>query len=274
MSLYLLFFLGLVLTVRYRLTIRDFIFQKLRFHPQPESLQKSSQSQVATMEESFSRHEIYHAAFLLRQKLPPELVPEILDFAEYWLKYSWSKHDAILVSEQQNHERDGYPYLSSGLIGEDGLSGRHPVRKVVFEITSRDQGWSDHSQDHDTYRGSWTWFEAFAHDDEAERPSPIGRRTTSSSTATSVASDLEGIDPAPASPRAPSRELTRNVHAGKEYKTHTITWSADSEDQEEAKWVRELKRGQVIVVTAHARFPGWANHLRSAKIDIFIAAVR
>jgi hypothetical protein len=34
----------------------------------------------------------------------------------------------------------------------------HPVRRIVFTTTSRDQGWA--SQERDTYIGSWTWFEA------------------------------------------------------------------------------------------------------------------
>lgn len=36
----------------------------------------------------------------------------------------------------------------------------HPCRKVVFTIRSRDQGWSSIVEDHSTYHGSWTWFEA------------------------------------------------------------------------------------------------------------------
>jgi hypothetical protein len=34
----------------------------------------------------------------------------------------------------------------------------HPVRKIVFTITSRDQGWTH--QQKGTYESSWTWFEA------------------------------------------------------------------------------------------------------------------
>lgn len=37
----------------------------------------------------------------------------------------------------------------------------HPCRKIVFTITSRDQGWSNTArQDRGSYRGSYTWFEA------------------------------------------------------------------------------------------------------------------
>ncbi|KAK8132681.1 hypothetical protein PG999_000854 [Apiospora kogelbergensis] len=34
------------------------------------------------------------------------------------------------------------------------------VRKIVFNIRSCDQGWGGGPNDHGTYRGSWTWFDA------------------------------------------------------------------------------------------------------------------
>ncbi|KAF4976673.1 hypothetical protein FZEAL_6698 [Fusarium zealandicum] len=36
----------------------------------------------------------------------------------------------------------------------------HPVRKVVFTIRSRDQGWGGERERRHPYSGSWTWFEA------------------------------------------------------------------------------------------------------------------
>lgn len=35
-----------------------------------------------------------------------------------------------------------------------------PVRKVVFTITSKDQGWGSTRVNRGTYNDSWTWFEA------------------------------------------------------------------------------------------------------------------
>lgn len=45
----------------------------------------------------------------------------------------------------------------------------HPVRKVVFSIRSKDQGWGGDSEDHHTYHGSWTWFEAGLEKFDAEQ---------------------------------------------------------------------------------------------------------
>lgn len=36
----------------------------------------------------------------------------------------------------------------------------NPCRKIVFTIESRDQGWGGEPEHRETYRGSWTWFEA------------------------------------------------------------------------------------------------------------------
>lgn len=46
-------------------------------------------------------------------------------------------------------------------IGGPTNAVQRPCRKVVFTITSHDQGWAHNSrQDKGSYRGSWTWFEA------------------------------------------------------------------------------------------------------------------
>ncbi len=36
----------------------------------------------------------------------------------------------------------------------------HPCRKIVFRITSNDQGWSSQRENRGTFKGSYTWFDA------------------------------------------------------------------------------------------------------------------
>jgi hypothetical protein len=195
--------------------------------------------------------EIYHTAFLLRQKLPPELVPSILDFAEYWLlsEKSLRRHQSIA---QRHLQRDdggerGFLYLLSDPIASDYLqySSLHPVRKIIFTLSSRDQGWSDFSNDHGTRNNSWTWFDAVVQD-----------------TATDYA----------AAP--PRRRLATNIHAGQDWEKQVITWGEDAEDEEESHWIKTLEREQMIGVEVYARFQAWTNRVRWAKIQIFTAAVR
>lgn len=50
---------------------------------------------------------------------------------------------------------------------------QHPCRKIVFTISSHDQGWSNNARhDRGSYRGSYTWFEAGLErfDRTAQRP--------------------------------------------------------------------------------------------------------
>ena len=194
--------------------------------------------------------DVYHTAFLLRQVLLPELVPPVLDHANYWIRSSSQRVEKATVTERatrhaSSQEQAGLHYLSSEPIGIEGLSRLHPVRKIRFTITSKDQGWSDYRQWHGTYQHSWTWFEA-----------------------TTRGRDV--VDAAPAE----SRRICTNIHAGKEYETHVITWTDDADDADEARFVKSFQRGHQIDITVWACFPGWTNHVAGARIEVFTAAIR
>lgn len=208
-----------------------------------------------------TRKDIYHICFLLRQKLPAELVVDILEYASCWLRSSVSIQHEVNVRDNGLAIRPGDTYLSSLPIGECrsntqngvALAGLHPVRRVEFTITSRDQGWSSYSEDHGTERGSWTWFEALARDATEktfqEHRAELGRN-----------------------PRE-GEVVLRNIHAGTEWTTRTVTWFAH-EDDKKSEWVRGLKRGQIVDLTVWARYPGWLNKIKDAKIDIYTAVIR
>jgi len=200
-------------------------------------------------------YDVYHTAFILRQKLPPELVPSILDFAEYWVKSSASCTYHMNITEQDlrvgsgsSSELKGTLYHTSPLIAGnyEQFSALNPVRKIVFTITSKDQGWSSYPECYGTYENSWTWFEAEVLDwNEGDTARWI-----------------------------PPRRICTNVHAGRDYKTHVTTWAWDSEDEHERMWIRRLRRGSKIGINVWARFPGWSNSVHSANIDIYTAAIR
>jgi len=124
--------------------------------------------------------------------LPIELIDIILDEAEYW------SHSTVEVNSIRQvhgvHESLGYSkaYLVTlplahphteghhttspgkppavqpcqhmkGEVGSDageGMKrGKHPCRRIVFELHSRDQGWSDYSENHGTYDRTRSWFD-------------------------------------------------------------------------------------------------------------------
>jgi hypothetical protein len=168
---------------------------------------------------------------ILRQRLPSELVLEIMDFAQYGLLSRINRDDNETYEEHRS--RDGSPYLRS-----DPIEGkRFPVREIRISILSHDQGWSSYAEDHGTYRNSWTWFEL-----GIERPS--GRDDIS-----------KGED----------LRLATNVHAKREATLHQIVFQRD----QDLRWLQRLEPGDRVSIIPRARFPGWRNVVNEASIEIY-----
>jgi len=129
------------------------------------------------------------------------------------------REEVLRVSE------DSIPYLISRPIPVGKT-----LKKVVITVISKDQGWSDHQSDHDTYRNSWTWFELSVGSDSGER--------------------WRG-------------EVVRNLHAHGDFKEHTIQIS-DGELYEKAK------SGDVLTVWALAKSAGWENTVKKVKIRYIV----
>ncbi|KAJ5473783.1 hypothetical protein N7475_003349 [Penicillium sp. IBT 31633x] len=170
---------------------------------------------------------------ILRQKLPSELVLEILELAQYWVL---SKvHRDVRKSYDEISSRDRAPYLTS-----DPIRGeRFPVRQIRINIWSHDQGWSDYTEDHGTFRNSWTWFEL-----GIERPS--------------CRDDIC---------KEQDLRLATNVHARREATHHKITYQRDQDMQ----WLNKLQAGDRISIIPMARYPGWRNTVVKASIEIYTA---
>lgn len=194
-----------------------------------------------------SLHDIYHVAFLLRQRLCPDLVPAILNHAEYWLCHSTRLNKSISVMQHSSPQL----LLRTPPINPP-VRLKNPIRKVAFSISSHDQGWCS-----DGNGGSWTWFEA--------------------SIAPSAPEDQE-IYPMIVSPR----EVARNKIGEKTMQEHAVQWprvvAGNDEEEEERRrsdlsWVERLHRGDAVALQAFARFAGWENYVADARIDVYTAAV-
>ena len=83
--------------------------------------------------------------------LPPELITEILDLAEYWV-YSYQ-----IRSDAGRFHNANVQYLQSGPI--QGGDFMYPLRRLVITTDSKDQGWSSYPETQGTREGSCTWFE-------------------------------------------------------------------------------------------------------------------
>ena len=179
----------------------------------------------------------------------------------------------------------------------------HPCRRIIFTITSSDQGWSSVLADHGTYNGSWTWFEAGLErwcktspaltDAGGEQAQPSLRLDDLCTVYPVVELRPETDEYAFSHPLSSNEHLKvqGNMTAEKAPKTHRVVWSytddinperdvelaeglkAQGRGRETAngKFVRDLRLGDVVTLWAKARFPSWVNKLESATIDVFYA---
>ncbi|KGO37087.1 hypothetical protein PEX1_043940 [Penicillium expansum] len=172
---------------------------------------------------------------ILRQKLPSELVLDILEFAEYWVLSTVYREDSMEYNEADC--RDRTPYLTSEPIQGE----RFPVQEVRINILSHDQGWSSYREDHGTFRNSWTWFD-------------LGIERSPGRDDISTDEDLR---------------LATNVHAGREAMNHQITYRRD----QKLRWMQNLQAGDRISIVPRARFPGWRNTVEKASIEVYTSPV-
>lgn len=65
-------------------------------------------------------------------------------------------------------------------------------------------------------------------------------------------------------------ELQRNLHAGRDYRKHTIIWENDGTGSEEVIGAFQGMggKGGVIEVVPLARYPGWVNYVSSGRITV------
>ena len=145
---------------------------------------------------------------------------------------------------------------------QSSARAQNPVRKVVFAIQSSDQGWTSQRDN-----ASWTWFTAGV----ILKENPFLELESLS------ISNNHGRDPTNSSRNDRfldrEREILRNETASNVFKTHIVEWTAESENEEERRWVSALENGDRIAVRAWAQFPGWENKVRAVSVAIYTAAV-
>ncbi|CAG7919217.1 unnamed protein product [Penicillium olsonii] len=237
--------------------------------------------------------DVLKVRFLLQWKLtvglPEELVDMIVDAAEYWPS---TEH---VIDEQRTIHKDcdqvllkTVPFLEKGSSPKPlPHRGAHPCRRIIFNLSSRDQGGG--RPRHNMYEFSWTWFDTevihgahkkcmYANGNEQEildnERGQVRKHYTE-------ADDL-------LLPRG--NKLQVNGAHVSEMQHNTIIWDyrddvkADSPEAHEiektrgrgrltldGRGVRELEVGDSIALWARARFPGWSNHVHRASVRVYWA---
>lgn len=133
------------------------------------------------------------------------------------------------------------------------------MRRIVFRVRSKDQGYSWDRQNHGTFAGSWTWFEAIVRKaDEHDRDAR----------ATLMDVTMELHRGPPNDEHVKKRfELQRNRHAGTRLEDYEVMLSEGDERMTEIKDL--LREGDVFEVRACAAFPAWENQVDHAEVEVW-----
>ncbi len=170
-----------------------------------------------------------------RPALPPEIIFQILEHPSRLIltncisaKYH---EDGPLRAHSHNSPRRaiGQPPLS--------INEARKIRKVLFEMKGKDQGWSGYRSHHGTYENTWSWYEAVVRRELVEEGGYF----------------VEVF----------RLELHRNRHAGQQIETYRTEFDLDHD------LVKTLKDDDVIDLDACARFPGWECQVYEASIEVW-----
>ncbi|KAK4168767.1 hypothetical protein QBC43DRAFT_309654 [Cladorrhinum sp. PSN259] len=269
---------------------------------------------------------------------PPEIIDVVIDLAEYWpcrtVEVNFGddspetvrgRHgpiddtleDKFVIrtpplalqkwGNQEIYRRDVPPKKYGGewsaedfqdLTASPTTSVAHPCRRIVFTISSHDQGWGGRWADDDEngpYNESWTWFEAglerFCREENYEKPTLAVEDIRS--IFPEVEWDSEKSEGKYVFPLFPSddQKIQANITSDHVFTHHRIVWDykddvAPEKDSEAAtkleksgrgkatgngKFVRELRIGDMVTVWAKARFPAWVNFISSVKVEVYWA---
>lgn len=256
--------------------------------------------------------------------MPVEIVDEIIDAAEYWPSTTTmmappEKHEQRMIRKDRDQVllktvplcfdrkvcfREGirpddvcanqtHPTIKQLEQSPDSprplphRSCNRPCRKIVFRLSSHDQGPGRIHKD--MYDHSWTWFDAEVIHGAHERKMYVNGEEKE------LLNDEKGETAIPREPDDPlllprANKIQVNGARVSERQDVEIIWhyrdnippdSPPAYDIErttgrgratlDGRFVREMQVGDSIAVWARARFPGWSNHVYSASVTIFWA---
>ena len=67
----------------------------------------------------------------------------------------------------------------------------------------------------------------------------------------------------------PRRRIVYNVHASLQWKKHTVVWERDDCPEDVKNVMQAMRPGIYVRLYARAPSPGWENHVKEVRIDIF-----
>ncbi|KAF8992155.1 hypothetical protein BDQ17DRAFT_1459983 [Cyathus striatus] len=223
--------------------------------------------------------------------MPLELVNIILEEARYWRRVVCCNYEAHTLHTEHGNMEPRWQYLITPPIpsppkNEDGEEMHMKIREVEFWIRSCDQGWGG---DHDLtglYDGSWTWFEASIYRrlpgdvpeylrfgiERNNIPAP-DKETLEAARIERVTNHTDGaIHGICKGMSALHQQLScirffglRKVECVRMIHLSTI----GNRSRIRRGIVSSLRAGDRIAIISRARFPGWANNVHEAAVDVY-----
>ncbi|KAI0672743.1 hypothetical protein C8Q78DRAFT_677041 [Trametes maxima] len=221
--------------------------------------------------------------------LPAELIFEIMDLAEYYpsvigTSYHPGDVDLILTAsggcpEHRNCAASRCVLTPPLPPGDPGETWR--VKRVTWNITSHDQGWG--GEHPGTFRGAFSWYEA-----SIVRPTaPVGSLEDAFIGRLCEPGDVQGpLEEAGYTlvvrPGSDSFAWTvqRNRVAKGAFTKYQVEWAAtETLDAGDARlngygtgdgFIEALRPGDMVALWMRALYPGWANHLREASVEVVL----
>ncbi|KAJ5747268.1 uncharacterized protein N7511_008964 [Penicillium nucicola] len=243
--------------------------------------------------------DVLKVRYLLQWKisngLPEELIDMIVDAAEYWPSIEHKMQDKKTIQKDcdQTLLKTVPLCYDRNSLGKDEPPkplphrGAHPCRKIIFKLSSRDQG--NGRRRENMYQYSWTWFDTevikAAHEQQmyinGEEQEILDNERGQERKHYTEADAL-------LLPRGNKLQVN-GAHVG-EMQHVEIVWDtqdailpesteADYIERDlgrgrltlDGRGVRELEVGDSLALWARARFPGWSNHVEKAAVRVFWA---
>ncbi|KAJ5127453.1 hypothetical protein N7448_008232 [Penicillium atrosanguineum] len=260
---------------------------------QPEALSDAETFYPSLWEVLKTRHILQWKAF--QQSLPAELVDAIIDAAEYWASTERRMEDVRRITSDRDQvllKTVPLCYDRKSLERSKPLKPLphrtlHPCRKIIFRISSHDQGHGPIREN--MYNNSCTWF-----DTEVIKAAHT-KSMYADGTEQEILDNERGQEKKHFAPDDElllprNNKLKVNGSRVSEPQNSVITWhylddvQPDSEEAYEIETsegrgrctldghgVCELEVGDSIALWARARFPGWINHVDFASVRVFWA---
>ncbi|KAK6345536.1 hypothetical protein TWF718_007448 [Orbilia javanica] len=217
-------------------------------------------------------------AEFLATKLPGELVSDILDYAEYFghevigigehlgsVKSVWGMEPCSDIKLHMIAHIPDFMALRRDTIGKGGLGGGRPgrVRKLVFRLRCRDQGWSSHPEIDGTYQWGRSRIDV-----EIWRKREGMEGSSDGNGEGGMYKVAESL-------------VQRNKVAVTQELEYEVAWRWDEDKplddtdivdmigrhEKNGEFVRELKGGDELRIFIKAFYPGWECNLSRCEIE-------